>query len=110
MPSSPPTWLYTRSLHDALPICEAAAHSGGVHQSAGATEARRNRRHDCDVRVGAAGFARSGVGAADAIERAKNFQVERGGKSETPGGGTAGKERSGNVALLRRGAATVAQD
>src|ERR1051325_7860674 len=88
----------------------AAAHSGGVHQSAGAAEDRGDRRHDRDVRVGEAGFARSGGGALDAIERQKSFEPEQRGESETPRSLARREKRTGNVTLLRGSAATGAQD
>src|SRR4029453_3895392 len=75
---------------------EAIADSGGVRQSVGATEARRDRRHDCVVRLGADSFAGRRAGPAASPEKSESGQ-ERESEREPPRGGAFGEERSGNV-------------
>src|ERR1700719_2607921 len=53
---------------------QAVAHSGGIYQSAGAIEMRRNRRHHCDVWLGANSFARRYPGAAGTFEKTEGGQ------------------------------------
>src|ERR1700758_3837843 len=88
---------------------QAAANSGGIYQPAGAIETRRNRRHHRDVWVGAHSFEGRCTGALGTPEKSQGGQ-ERESQGTAPAHVDRGKERAGNVTLLRRVPATLAQD
>src|SRR5260370_28453358 len=88
---------------------ETTANSGGIYQPAGAIETRRNRRHHCYVRVGANPFEGRCTCAAGTLEKDEGGQ-ERRGQGTAQASLDGGKERAGNVTLLRRVPAALAQD
>src|SRR5258708_15918878 len=84
-------------------------HPRGIYPPVSAAQERRDRGHRRDVRIRAHRIARNGSGAMHKAEEHQDLEDVRGQAGQASRGCAPREEFAGNVALLRRSAATFAQ-